>query len=114
MAEGVNRGEIWLYCFESPDKRRPVLVLTRPEVIELLPTVMVAPITSTIRGAPSEVLVGVEEGLKHESAINLDHVQTVPQARLRHFIGSLAAGKMTRVCRALAVATGCGGKQSRA
>ncbi len=109
MAAGVSRGEIWLYSFKSPNKRRPVLVLTRPEVIELLTTVMVAPITSTIRGAPSEVIVGIDEGLKHDSAVNLDHVQTVPQARLQHFVGSVGSDQMTRVCRALAVATGCAG-----
>jgi mRNA interferase MazF len=109
MAERVNRGEIWLHSFKSPDKRRPVLILTRPEVIPLVSTVMVAPLTSTIRNAPSEVIVGVDEGLKHESAINLDHVQTVPQEALQHFVGSLSSEQMTRVCRALAIATGCSG-----
>jgi mRNA interferase MazF len=82
-------------------------VLTRPEVIPLLHTVMVAPVTSTRRGAPSEVHVGVEEGLKHESSISLDHVQTVEQARLVRFVGTLSAGRMQQVCRALAIATGC-------
>lgn len=107
MARRVERGEIWSYRFKSPDKRRPVLVLTRQEVIPLLHTVMVAPITSTRRGAPSEVLVGVEEGLKRDSAVNLDHVQTIEQDRLVGFIGSLDAAKMQQVCRALAIATGC-------
>ncbi|MGH9200131.1 MAG: type II toxin-antitoxin system PemK/MazF family toxin [Vicinamibacterales bacterium] len=107
MARKVARGEVWTYRFKTPDKRRPVLVLTRPEVIPLLHTVMVAPITSTRRGAPSEVDVGVEEGLKRESAVNLDHVQTVDQARLIGFLGTLSDAKMQRVCRALAVATGC-------
>ena len=107
MARAVNRGEIWQYRFRSPDKRRPVLVLSRQEVIPLLHTVMVAPITSTRRGAPSEVAVGAGEGLKHESAVNLDHVQTVERARLASFVGSLDAAQMRRVCRALAVATGC-------
>ncbi|PYU88177.1 MAG: PemK family transcriptional regulator, partial [Acidobacteria bacterium] len=55
----MKRGEIWLYTFSPPNKRRPVLILTRQEVIGLLNTVMVAPVTSTIRGAPSEVIVGV-------------------------------------------------------
>lgn len=108
MAPRVNRGEIWLYTFKPPDKRRPVLVLTRQEVIGLLSTVIVAPITSAIRGAPSEVVVGVEEGLKTDSAINLDHVQTVERNRLGFFVGSLSPAKMTAVCRALAIATGCG------
>jgi mRNA interferase MazF len=87
--------------------RRPVLVLTRQEVIPLLDTVMVAPITSTIRGAPSEVVVGPGEGLKHASVANLDHVQTVDKSRLSRFVGSLGADGMKRVCRALAIATGC-------
>ncbi len=103
----MNRGEIWLYAFQRPDKRRPVLILTRQEVIPLLRTVMVAPITSTIRGAPSEVAVGAAEGLKHDSVVNLDHVQTVEQARLKTFIGRLESKTMTQVCRALAIATGC-------
>jgi mRNA interferase MazF len=103
----VNRGEIWQYRFKAPDKRRPVLVLSRQEVIPLLHTVMVAPITSTRRGAPSEVPVGANEGLKHESAVNLDHVQTVERGRLVAFVGSLEPARMRQVCRALAVATGC-------
>lgn len=107
MARRIARGEIWSYRFKSPDKRRPVLVLSRPDVIPLLHTVMVAPITSKRLGAPSEVQVGVEEGLKHDSAVNLDHVQTVEQARMVGFIGSLSAAKMQQVCRALGLATGC-------
>jgi mRNA interferase MazF len=107
VARTVSRGDIWMYRFKAPDKRRPVLVLTRPEVIELLHTVMVAPITSTIYGTPSEVVVGPDEGLKHPSAVNLDHVQTVERARLVAFIGALRSQKMHSVCRALAVATGC-------
>jgi mRNA interferase MazF len=103
----VNRGEIWLYQFSHPDKRRLVLVLTRQEVIPLLSTVMVAPVTATVRGAPSEVLVGLQEGLKHESAVNLDHVQTVEKARLRQLVGRLGRHQMQQVCRALAVASGC-------
>lgn len=107
LARRVNRGEIWLYTFKHPDKRRPVLVLSRPDVIPLLSTVMVAPITSTIRGAPSEVVVGIEEGLKAESAVNLDHVQTVAQEALRHYIGSLGREKMSAVCARLAIAVAC-------
>jgi len=103
----MRRGEIWLLQFEPPDKRRPVLVLSRSEVIPLLRTVMVAPITSTIRGAPSEVVVGVEEGLKQRSAINLDHIQTVEKDRLGPFVASVSPKTMGAVCSALAIATGC-------
>jgi mRNA interferase MazF len=108
MAPRVNRGEIWLYTFGSPDKRRPVLVLSRQKAISLLHTVLVAPITSASHSAPSEVQVGVNEGLKHDSVVNLDQVQTVDQKRLHHFVGTVGPGKMTAVCRALLVATGCG------
>lgn len=107
MATGVRRGEIWSYTFRHPDKLRPVVVLTRQEVIGLLHTVMVAPVTSTIRGAPSEVVVGANEGLEHDSAVNLDHVQTVETSRLRGRVGRLDSLKMSSVCRALAIAVGC-------
>ena len=107
MARAVNRGEIWMYRFREPDKRRPVLVLSRQEVIQLLHTVMVAPITTTIRSAPSEVVVGTAEGLKTHSAINLDHVQTVERDRLVNYVGSARPETMRAVCRALALATGC-------
>jgi mRNA interferase MazF len=103
----VNRGEIWGYRFSSPDKKRPVLVISRQEVIGLLHTVLVAPITSTIRGLPSEVVVAEREGLRHASAVNLDHVQTVEKARLVGYVGQLAPEKMRDVCRAMAVAVGC-------
>jgi mRNA interferase MazF len=107
LARGIGRGDIWLYRYKHPDKRRPVVVLTRTEVISLLNTVMVAPITSTVRGAPSEVLVGLDEGLKGPSAVNLDHVQTVEQGALEHYVGRLSATKMKQVCEALMIATGC-------
>ena len=103
----MSRGEIWRYRLATPDKKRPVVVLSRKEVIGLLHTVMVAPVTSTIHGAPSEVIVGVGEGLKHESAVNLDHVQTVEHSRLEGYVGHLGVEKMREVCRALAVAVGC-------
>ena len=112
MARGLEhqprRGEIWHYRFGAPDKRRPVVILSRQSVLPLLRTAMVAPITSTVRGLPSEVVIGVGEGLKHESAINLDHVQTVEQRLLHTYVGSVGAATMRRVCGALALATGCG------
>lgn len=96
-----------MYEFKRPDKRRPVLVLSRPDVIPLLRTVMVAPVSTVIRGAPSEVMIGVEEGLKKNSVINLDHVQTVEKRLLHRFVGSLDASKMAAVCRKLVIAAGC-------
>jgi len=59
-------------------------------------------------GAPSEVRIGIDEGLKHDSVVNLDQIQTVDQQQLRHFVGTVGPEKMTAVCRALLIATGCG------
>jgi mRNA interferase MazF len=109
VAREVNHGEVWRYRFSAPDKQRPVVILTRQEVIGLLHTVMVAPVTSTIRGAPSEVVIGLKEGLKHESAVNLDHVQTVERARLTGYVGQVGMEKMREICRALSIAAGCDG-----
>lgn len=103
----VRRGEIWWHEFKAPDKRRPVLILSRQEALRNLTTAMVAPITSTIRGLPSEVVVGIDEGLRHDSAVNLDHIQTVEQRMLRRFAGTLSEEKLREVCRALGVATNC-------
>lgn len=78
MARRIERGEVWFYEFAKPDKRRPVVIISRQWVIELIDPVMVAPVRSSIIGAPSEAVAGVTEGLKHESAVRLDHVQKVP------------------------------------
>jgi len=105
MAE-VNRGEIWQFSFPTPDRRRPVLVLTRQEVIDHLHTVTVAPITTTIRGIPSEVVIGPESGLKTTSAINLDNLATVPRAGLRSFVGTVSREVLSDVREALLFALG--------
>jgi len=103
----VNRGDIWMYTFKAPDKQRPVVILSRQSVIPLLRTVMVAPVTSSIHGVPSEVMVGIEQGLKHTSAVNLDHVQTVDRLRLKKYLGHLGKDTMDEICRALSIATEC-------
>ena len=69
MAERLNRGEIWFLHLARPDKRRPVLVLSRPSLIPLLHTVTVAAVTSTLRGSATEVELGIPEGLKQISCI---------------------------------------------
>lgn len=107
MAGRLNRGEIWQYRFKHPDKQRPVLILSRQDAVELLHTVMVAPITSSIHGAPSEVIIGTEYGLKNLSAINLDHIQTIEKSKLKTYIGKLDKPIMKSVCRALGIAVGC-------
>ena len=110
--DGPCRGEIWLYEFASPDRRRPVLVMSRDEALPYLRTVIVAPVTSTIRDLPSEVLVGVDEGLKDLSVINFDNMQSVEQNLLSHYVGTLSAEKMAQVCLAAAIALGCDSEPS--
>jgi mRNA interferase MazF len=105
MAE-VSRGEIWQYAFTRPDRRRLVLVLTRQEVFEHLRTVTVAPITSTIRGIASEVVLGTEAGLKRPSAVNLDNVATVPRSGLRTYVGTVTDETLEDVRNALIFALG--------
>ena len=87
--------------------RRPVLVLTCDVLAAWLHPVTVAPITCTIGGMPTEVRVGVVEGLKHECVVNLDHVPTVPRSNLYQWIGRLGPSRMFEVCRALSAAFGC-------
>lgn len=105
MAE-VARGEIWQFSFPRPDKRRPVLVLTRQDMIGRLETVTVAPLTSVVRGVPSEVVVGPEAGLKRHSAINLHNLATVPRAGLRAYVGTVSPETLRAVRTSLLFALG--------
>lgn len=107
MAKAVARGEIWLLRLKPLDRRRPVLVLSRGALLESLRTATVAAITTTRRGSPTEVEVGIEAGLKAPSCVDLVNVFTVPQSELGHFVGSLSAQAMRQVCDALAIAVGC-------
>lgn len=107
MARRLNRGEIWLLDRPRPDKRRPVVVLSRGSLLDLLHTVTVAAVTSTRRGAPTEVEIGVDEGLKAPSCVNLANVYTVRQSELKRFVGTLGPVKLRSVCRALAIAFDC-------
>lgn len=100
----MMRGEVRWYRFASPDKRRPVLVLTRDSAIEFLQGITIAPITSTIRDIPTEVALDESEGMARPCAINLDHVQTVPKDRIGARITTLHASTMRDVARALAFA----------
>jgi mRNA interferase MazF len=107
MAEGIARGDVRLYRFAPPDKERLVLVLTRDSAIRYLSTVTVAPITSTIRGVPSEVLLGEEDGMKKRCAANLHHAVTVSQQRLGRRLSQLSVRRMDEVCAALRFSVGC-------
>ncbi len=90
----MNRGEIRWYRFKAPDKKRPVLILTRDSVIKYLGEITIAPITSTIRDIPSEVYLGKEDGMPKECAINFDHIQTVSKAGIGTLITKLSHDKL--------------------
>ncbi len=107
MAGILRRGDIRLYRFSRPDKERPVVVLTRDEVIDLLASVTVAPVTSTIRDVPSEVLLTEADGMKAPCAINLHNVVTVSKAQLGRRVAGLSPEKLEEVCMALGFALGC-------
>jgi len=102
----MNRGEIRWYKFPHPDKRRPVLILTRDPALEFLGEVTVAPITSTIRDIPTEVPLSRADGMPHDCAINLDHLQTVSRGRIGAVIATLSESKMDQVRPALLFALG--------
>jgi mRNA interferase MazF len=100
-----------LYNFAPPDKKRPVVVLTRDSVISYLSSVTVAPITSTIRGVPSEVVLNEEDGMKRACAVNLHNALTVSQVRLGKRVASLNSTKMREICAALRFSLGCDANQ---
>jgi len=110
VAGRIERGEIRLYRFPFPDKQRPVLILTRESAIGYLSRVTVAPITATIRGIPSEVPLGPEDGMKQLCAANLHNIITVAKGELGRRLAQLDSHRMREVCIALAFALGCDGE----
>jgi len=107
VATRITRGDIRLYNFASPDKKRPVVVLTRNTAIDYLSTVTVAPITTTIRGVPSEVLLTEEDGMKVPCVVNLHNPVTVVQDKLGKRVAQLSSLRMHEICAALRFSLGC-------
>ena len=102
----MKRGEVRWYVFSRPDKKRPVLILTRDSALEFLGEVTVAPITTTIRDIPSEVLLSNADGMPGDCPVNLDHLQTVSKGKLGSLIATLSAGKKQQVRSSLVFALG--------
>ena len=103
----MRRGEVW--WVERPEAgRRPHLVLTRDASIPVLHGVLAVPATRTIRGIPTEVELGPEDGMPERCALSLDNARTVGKGFFVVRICSLGDDRMTAVCRALSHATGCG------
>ena len=100
----MNRGEIRWYKFKPPDKKRPVLILTRNSVIPYLAEVSIAPITTTVRNIPSEVQLSVLDGMPLDCVINFDHIQTVAKGKIGSKITFLPQEKLKQVGKAISFA----------
>jgi mRNA interferase MazF len=112
VASRIDRGDVRLYRFAAPDRQRPVVVLTRPSAIAYLSTVTVAPVTSAIRGVPSEVVLSEGDGMKTPCSVNLHHAITVSQDRLGRRVAQLSNIRMNEICAALRFSLGCDLSQS--
>lgn len=97
----MKHGEIRWYKFVRPDKKRPVLILTRDSILEYLGEVTVAPITSAVRNIPTEVFLSKADGMPLDCAVNCDHLQTVSKGKIGPLITSLPPAKMVEVGRAI-------------
>jgi len=97
----VRRGEIWWAELPLPIGRRPALLVSRDSAYKVRTSVTVAMVTRTIRGIPVEVLLGQEDGMPTECAVNLDNILTIPKSRLRQRVTTLPPTKMTAVAKAI-------------
>jgi mRNA interferase MazF len=102
----MNRGDVCWYTFKAPDKKRPVLVLTRESAISVLNSVTIAPITSTIRNIPTELLLTEQDGVPHTCAANFDNIQTVPKSNIGDRITRLTSRRMKEAAAAVSFALG--------
>ncbi len=102
----MTQGEIRWYKFKPPDKKRPVVILTRNSIIEYLSEVTIAPITSTIRDIPSEVYLSRSDGMPIDCAINCDHIQTVSKSKIGLIITKLSTEKSKELKKAVSFALG--------
>ena len=100
-----RQGEIW--WAEAEDKRRPVLVITRSEAVPVLTWILVAPVTRTVRGIPTEVVLGADEGLAVECAAAFDNLQPLRRSFLTEPVGDLGARRRHELCVALRALADC-------
>jgi mRNA interferase MazF len=106
MADLIRSGDVRWYKFARPDRRRPVVVLSRDSVIEYLGEVTIAPVTSTVRDVPSEVLLTPDDGLPKDCAVNLDHIQTVSKSKVEGLITKLSNSQIDEIRQSLLFALG--------
>lgn len=102
----MKRGEIRWYKFRKPDKKRPVLILTRDAHIDYLHHVTIAAVTGTVRDIPSQVILTKRDGMEKECAISADHIRTVDKGKIGKLITSLSNEKMQELKKAILYALG--------
>jgi mRNA interferase MazF len=102
----INRGDVW-WADVPGDRVRPVLVLTRQRFTSRLTSLLVAPVTTTVRGIPTEVVLDADDGLPRRCAANFDNVFTLHRSRFENRIGQLGDERLVEVCRAYRFAAGC-------
>jgi|ERR671926_245908 mRNA interferase MazF len=103
----MNQGDVYWYTFRAPDKRRPVLILTRNSAVPFLTGVTVAPLTTTVRGIPSEVLLThADDGVPADCVVNVDNIQTVQKSGLATYVTHLSLERMREVRAAIEFALG--------
>lgn len=98
------QGDVCYHTFKSPDKSRPVLILTRSSAIPKLTWVTIAPITTTARNLLTEVWLDEEDGLNELCAVNLDNIQTVPKEKLGKVLTNVSAERMQEIFEAIKIA----------
>ena len=100
------RGDVCYYPYPEPDKRRPVVVLTRTDAIVFLNDVTIAPLTTAIRDNETSVWLDESDGVREPCSINLDRIQTIPKGRLGRPIAHLSYEKMDEIREAIMFAFG--------
>jgi mRNA interferase MazF len=106
VVDDVARGEVWWVEFPGAG-RRPAVVLSRDRAIPVLNKIIVAPATRSVRGIPTEVALGPDDGMPDACALSLDNVTMIPKRALRARICTLGIERMLQVCSALRVAVDC-------
>ena len=99
----MKRGEVWWAELPQPVGSRPVIILTRNLVLNTIGSVVVALVTRTLRGLPTEVALGRKQGLPTKCVANLDNIVTVPRDRFRRLLGACDAGKAGELNRAIRI-----------
>lgn len=100
----MKRAEVWWADLPPPVGSRPVVILTRDAVLHSIGSVVVTLVTRTVRGLPTEMELGRQQGLPVRCVANLDNVLTVPRERLRRLMGACDTAKIRELNQAIKAA----------